>query len=459
MNLKTSSDKSLISEGIIAEDCPSHTAEEWLVILQKKSLALGKPIPWYDIKQDPELNHKEILKKLGTYSVFEKKLLIPQGDSNDQEHDVRDAEKASEPSATPKDEKAMAVKKACRKRDVESNKSDAKADNADGNKVETKKVCANKVESKDDPVVESQHVDQQCDPMDNYYIKEMVKATAAKPSTECTAITTHVPKDPVIGVDPSILSQTAIVETLDQKKATKLEQLLEETAAEEMKAIGQLACIRTSAWREAPKYKKTVNVMSFGTKEVYFLEGQLVVVPKPSTSLRCRLAPDDILCMFVSSGIMDGGREYYFSCIRMCKKLETGGWEVRADDLEGYVRLSSTMKGFRDTKSILSILSGGDPWRVVKRVMVTKAKQVICEISNRNGDVIGYVYMQAIKPVVLKDECLTLYFCLFELDFSEPRSGSSSDFPMSTDCLVYRQQYSRDGGLQIIVQQTVSFSM
>jgi len=459
MNLNISSTKPLVSDGKIAEDCPSHTGEEWLAILQEKSLVLGKPIPWYDIKQDPELNHKEILEKLGPYSAYENKLLVVKATSEEQN---RDTEKAPdfhlEPSMVPERKKAETEKietETNSKRTAKSSKSGTKVSKADEGEAVTAE--AKKGMEGDESQVEPQNVSQQ-DLMERH-LKERVEATI-KPPTE-HVVTKRVP-DPIIGVDANIVSQTIIPETLDQKSALELVKLLDDAAVEEMRAhevdlktIKQLTDIRALTWRNAPKIKKTANVVSLENREVCFLEGQLIVVPKFQASQHRRLAPDDILCMFTSSGILDGGREPYFSCIRMCKKLETGGWGVTEADLEGYVQLSSTMKGFRDSESILRILGGHDPWRIVKRVMATKAKQLICEISNRDGNVIGYVYMEAIKPTVFKNETLTLYFYLFEIDCAD----SASKCPMSTDCLIYRQQYQHNGDLQIMIQQTTSFSV
>lgn len=64
----------VVTKGEIAAHCQSHTGEEWLKIMQAKSNAQGKKLSWYQIKQDPELNHQEIMEKLGTYANYENQL-------------------------------------------------------------------------------------------------------------------------------------------------------------------------------------------------------------------------------------------------------------------------------------------------------------------------------------------------------------------------------------------------
>lgn len=61
-------------DGQIATNCSSHTSEEWLRILQEKSLAQNAKLSWHQIKQDPSLNHKEIFAKLGPYANYEHEL-------------------------------------------------------------------------------------------------------------------------------------------------------------------------------------------------------------------------------------------------------------------------------------------------------------------------------------------------------------------------------------------------
>lgn len=50
------------------------TKEEWLERMQKKSIAQGKPLTWRQIKDDPELDHEQILLKLGPYALYENSL-------------------------------------------------------------------------------------------------------------------------------------------------------------------------------------------------------------------------------------------------------------------------------------------------------------------------------------------------------------------------------------------------
>jgi len=71
---KTAARKSELNPGQIAPECSSHTAEEWLEIMQEKSQVQGEKLSWWQIKQDPELNHKEIMNKLGPYAKYEDKL-------------------------------------------------------------------------------------------------------------------------------------------------------------------------------------------------------------------------------------------------------------------------------------------------------------------------------------------------------------------------------------------------
>lgn len=68
-------EKWVLNPGIVAENCPSHTAEEWLEILRAKSNDLGRPISWMEIKTDPKLDHHAISQLLGPYSFYENKLL------------------------------------------------------------------------------------------------------------------------------------------------------------------------------------------------------------------------------------------------------------------------------------------------------------------------------------------------------------------------------------------------
>ena len=68
------SENYVLSEGVISARCPSHTKEEWLAILQEKSRKQKKKLSWYQIKQDPMINHEEIRALLGCYAEFERDL-------------------------------------------------------------------------------------------------------------------------------------------------------------------------------------------------------------------------------------------------------------------------------------------------------------------------------------------------------------------------------------------------
>ena len=68
--------KWLLPEGKNAGE--HHTAEDWLEILQNKSLTLGRAISWHEIKQDPNLNHVEIMAELGPYAKYERLLFADQ---------------------------------------------------------------------------------------------------------------------------------------------------------------------------------------------------------------------------------------------------------------------------------------------------------------------------------------------------------------------------------------------
>lgn len=76
INFRRKNTQSELGAGQIAANYPTHTKEEWLKILQAKSQAQGERLSWWQIKQDPELNHQEIMAKLGYYAAYEDKLFV-----------------------------------------------------------------------------------------------------------------------------------------------------------------------------------------------------------------------------------------------------------------------------------------------------------------------------------------------------------------------------------------------
>lgn len=64
-----------LTDGKVMDNCPQHTKDEWLEILQEKSRAQGKAISWIQIKNDPELDHRAIFDLLGPYVRYERDLV------------------------------------------------------------------------------------------------------------------------------------------------------------------------------------------------------------------------------------------------------------------------------------------------------------------------------------------------------------------------------------------------
>lgn len=63
----------VLRPGVI-ENHSDLTQEEWLQLLQRKSTILGRRLSWREIKDDPELDHVQISRKLGPYSLYENRL-------------------------------------------------------------------------------------------------------------------------------------------------------------------------------------------------------------------------------------------------------------------------------------------------------------------------------------------------------------------------------------------------
>ncbi len=66
--------KAIVLRPGITKDRSDLTKEEWLGRLQKKSIERGRPITWREIKDDPSLDHDQILSKLGPYTTYENRL-------------------------------------------------------------------------------------------------------------------------------------------------------------------------------------------------------------------------------------------------------------------------------------------------------------------------------------------------------------------------------------------------
>lgn len=73
MSLAYFTDEPVLRPGVV-KNCPMLTEEQWLSLMQQKSIAQGRPLTWRQIKDDPELDHEQIALKIGPYASYENRL-------------------------------------------------------------------------------------------------------------------------------------------------------------------------------------------------------------------------------------------------------------------------------------------------------------------------------------------------------------------------------------------------